>query len=829
MRYSNLSTPTMSNLINNVIYCVKVFATTTFFVLLFARSINAQPIPDGLSSQERKAEKLFNHFRYLQAIDAYAPIIQKDSNNLRALKNLATSYRKINDFGNAEKVYARVIKLDTVSSENFLYYSQALSVNKKYDLAAQNYTRYSALKSNDSRGAAFGNAYKNLPHFYKDSNNIHIELLNINSGQSDFSPAYYKRGLIFCSNRSEGQLVKRVFEWNQSAFLDLYYISDTSKIKVAKEATDSTINYQKRKQHTNDDDTYATSNDSRTTGYMNFNYKDTSGMFTQPEVTVTRFSKTLLSKYHEGPLAFFSSQDSLIFSRNNYHNGNYEESTDGVNKIQLFSASYNNDSNWQNIKPLPFNNDNYSTGHPTIAMGDSILYFISDMPGGLGGTDIYRSYYRNGNWSAPENIGAPVNSEGNEMFPFIDKENTLYFASDGHPGLGGLDLFKISLSKPEGVRNLGYPINSSFDDFGMIFNPKTSSGFFSSNRRRGSGDDDIYRLTIGTPFFIRVVDGITNKLISQSKVNVTQVNSSTKPSVDSSDNGQFLVGFANRISYEISGYAEGYAPNTLIATADEANPVVTIPMYKPGCIVVGTITDKDSKLPIEGARITIYDVTAQDTVFDFRVEANGKYKYMPLHSNHIYSMDVSKETYFNKPSSELSTAGNKCIAIVEREYDYLRDFELEKIVLGKAIKIENIYFDLAKYNIRASAAKELDKIVTLMQENPDIIIELSSHTDCRASFQYNMTLSDNRAKASANYIVSKGINLNRITGKGYGETKLVNDCACEGKQVSRTCTEEEHQANRRTEFQVTGFLKNKTETIRNNGMGDVPTTVPLDK
>jgi outer membrane protein OmpA-like peptidoglycan-associated protein len=147
--------------------------------------------------------------------------------------------------------------------------------------------------------------------------------------------------------------------------------------------------------------------------------------------------------------------------------------------------------------------------------------------------------------------------------------------------------------------------------------------------------------------------------------------------------------------------------------------------------------------------------------------------------------------------------------------------------LGKAIKIENIYFDLAKYNIRKDAAKELDKIVKLMVDNPDIIIELSSHTDCRASYAYNMKLSDNRAKSSAAYIISKGIPETRITGKGYGETMLVNDCACEGKIVARTCSEEEHQANRRTEFKVTGFLSDTNTQLLNDGRGTTPSAVPL--
>lgn len=810
----------------------QIFQNTLFTVLIFlvnASGVNGQQTSKYRSTRlEQSAEKHFTSLRYLQAINLYEIITKKDTNNILALRNLATSYRKVNDYNNAERVYSKIIRLDSVRSEDFLHYAQSLSVNKKYKLATQVYSIYDSLKSNDSRGIAFKNAYGNLSDFYKDSNNIRIELLNINSGQSDFSPTYYKKGIIFCSNRNEGQIVKRVFEWNQSAFLDLYYVRDTSSIKIAREATDSSINYQKRKQSINDDDTNPTSNDSKTTGYTNYNYKDTSGMFTRTEGTVIRFSKTLSTKYHEGPLSFFSNQDSLIFTRNNYNNGKYKESSDGINKLKLYSATYKNtDSTWKNVKPLPFNNDNYSTGHPAIAPGDSILYFVSDIPGGVGGTDIYKSYYRNGNWSAPENLGVPINTEGNEMFPFVDSEYTLYFASDGHPGLGGLDIFRTPLNREGIIQNIGYPANSSFDDFGLIYNPKTNTGFLSSNRRRGIGDDDIYRIRIGTPFFIRVIDGITGKLIEKSTVHVIQENTLIYPNIDSSESGQFLVGLTPKLRYSITAKALGYATNTTIAMVDADNPIITIPLYKPGCIIAGTITDKDTKLPIEGARIVIYDLTEKDTVFDFKVGENGKYRFTSLKSNHVYDIWVGKEKYFNIPSFSLNTAGNNCISKIEKEYDFLKDFELEKIILGRAIKIDNIYFDLARYNIRVSAAKELDKIVKMMQDNPDIIIELSSHTDCRASFQYNMTLSDNRAKASAEYIISKGIAKERITGKGYGETKLVNDCSCEGKSVSRTCTEDEHQANRRTEFQVTGFLSDRNTTIENGGKGGVPTSVPV--
>jgi outer membrane protein OmpA-like peptidoglycan-associated protein len=772
-----------------------------------------QPAP-SISVAERRANNLFYALRYVQAIDAYESIRHKKPLSKESLQHLAASYRKVNDYAHAEKIYAELTASDSLTSENFLYYAQSLSANQQYDSARIAYQHYAHLQSNDGRGQAFANAYKNINRFFKDSASMDITLLNINSGQSDFSPAYYQKGLIFCSNRKEGQLVKHVFEWNQSAFLDLYYVDDTASLKKAKETNATVGDSQKKKQRTNDDDTYPTSNDNGTTGYMNYTYKDTSGLFAETEISIKRFAKTLSTKYHEGPLVFFSNQDSVIFTRNNFDNGKYKKGADGINKLKLYSASFAaQDSSWQHIKSLPFNSDNYATGHPAIAPGDSILYFVSDMPGGMGGTDIYRSFLRNGNWSAPENIGAPINTEGNELFPFIDRNNQLYFASDGHPGLGGLDIFKTSLTKQGAVQNIGYPANSSFDDFGFIYNPDTKTGYFSSNRRRGLGDDDIYGISIKDLFYIQVVDGLTKTPLPLSAVKVSAVQTHEPILTDSSAIGTFKVGMTNTLKYEITGQAFGYASNTIYATANVSNPTIIIPLYKPDCIVEGTITDKDTKLPVEGALITIYDITLKDTIYSFTVEYSGKYKYVNLKPNHQYSLHVTREGYFYKSPIQINTRKQSCGTTIEKEYDYLADFEMEKIILGRAIKIENIYFDLAKYTIRTKAAKELDKIVKLMEENPYIIIELSSHTDCRSSFQYNMTLSDNRAKASANYIISKGISADRITGKGYGETKLVNDCACEGKTVSRTCSEAEHQANRRTEFQVTGFLSDPNTRI----------------
>jgi outer membrane protein OmpA-like peptidoglycan-associated protein/tetratricopeptide (TPR) repeat protein len=780
------------------------------------------------SFKESVGDKYYNNLNFIKAISVYEEVVSKDASNTRVLPKLGDSYRKVGDMKNAERVFGILMLKDSATTAaNVLSYAQALAVNKKYDESLVYYRKYAAMRPDDARGQAFVKAYSNMDDFYKDSTRRNVQLANFNSGQSDFSPAYYKKGLVFCSNRMMGTNVKRVFEWNQSAFLDLYYIADTASIKPV--SIDTANAYvKKRKIKRNDDDTYETPNDTKVAGFTTYNYLDTSGLFETTPVVVEHFSKKLESKYHEGPLSFFKNQDSVIFTRNNYNNGKYREGDDGINKLKLYSSVYK-DGAWRNVTSLPFNNNNYSVGHPALVPGDSVMYFVSDMPGGLGGTDIYKVSYSNGVWSVPVNVGAPINTAGNESFPYVDALGDLYFASDGHPGLGGLDIFTTPLSKIN-IRNMGYPVNSSYDDFGIALDKTTATGFFSSNRRRGFSDDDIYSVGLEKPmaFIVQVMDSATNRLIPLAKALITDAATKERQATDSSRTGRYNAALWNHLAYNIAASADGYDPRSVSVVTDISNPVITIKLVKliEGCIVAGTITDKDTKLPVAGAQLVIYDRQTKDTVYNITVGDDGKYRFVSLKANRMYDMSVSSQGYFNKPAIQLSTKGAKCLSAIEREYDYLRDFQLEQIIVGKAIKIDNIYFDLNKYEIRKDAAKELDKIVALMKENPDIIIELGSHTDCRSSYQYNMTLSDNRAKASAAYIVTKGIAVERITGKGYGETKLVNDCACEGKVVSRVCTDAEHQANRRTEFQVIGFLSDKNTQILNGGRGETPSSVP---
>ena len=787
-----------------------------FFVML----ILALPIFGFAQNiKELKAkigDKYFRNMSYVQAIATYEDVLKEDSFHVGVWKKLAISYLKVHDMKAAEKMYGMLVKQAFADSGDFLAYAQVLAVTKNYSESQRFYEMLSLMCPSDSRARAFAAAYNDSTFFTQRTNNI-ITIANFNSEQSDFGPAFYKSGLIFASNRTVSTMFKRTFDWDLSSFLDLYFVKDTGSIQFAPKIDTLQGSSKRRKLIYNDDDTRFTSNDTKTmSGFISQKYIDTVGTFTTSPFLIEGFSKAINSKFHEGPVCFTKDQKTIIFTRNSYYRGRTKKTKDGVNNLRLFKARFNG-KEWGNVEQLNLNSNVYSVGHPALSLNDSILYFVSDMPGGIGGTDIYKSRLNEkGKWGTPENLGRPINTEGNELFPYIDVEGTFYFSSNGHPGFGGLDIFRTSLETID-VKNLGQPINSNEDDFGIALDASAREGFISSSRRRSYNDDDIYIVSIPKPakYNIRVVDSITEELIPLAEIGMTSLETADSTKIEPSETGSFTAYLWHNSTYALNAKGDGHIPGDMTLKTDPASPVITIKLRRmlSGCIVAGTILDKDSRLPIAGAHIIIYDKTDEDSVYKFVVSDDGKYRYPNLKANHNYAMEVFRDGYFTKPSSELNTFDNKCLFVAEREYDYLRDFELEKIVIGKAIKIENIYFDLAKYNIRKSAAIELDKIVKMMQDNPDIIIELSSHTDCRASFVYNMTLSDHRAKSSAAYIISKSIAKERITGKGYGETKLVNDCACEGKVISRPCTEEEHQANRRTEFQVTGFLSDKNNIL----------------
>jgi outer membrane protein OmpA-like peptidoglycan-associated protein len=497
-------------------------------------------------------------------------------------------------------------------------------------------------------------------------------------------------------------------------------------------------------------------------------------------------------------------------TRSNYKKTRAFTSSDKTVKLKLYRMVYlPSENRWgdQLIEAVPFNDREYSVGHAALSADGQTLFFASDKPGGYGGVDIYKSRRdQSGNWGAPENLGPQINTSGDEMFPFMSNDSTLYFSSNGHLGLGGLDVFSTN---PTGTKekwtapeNLGFPINTNKDDFNYIIDKDNKNGYFASNRDGGKGDDDIYKFVKkGVTICGLVYDAKTNDPIEGSKVVMYEVKDERGNKMTNKDGTFCFSGTPKRV-YKFVATKAGYLPNEVTVETDDKPVNVKIPMVKEGGINLEVLVlDKKTREPIDMANVKLIN-TATNKEEKQQTNPDGKAFYS-LEPNATYRIEGSKdlpdpEMKYLTVSTTTSTVGKVPPATI-----YVT-LELEKVKKGVAIKIENIYYDLDKWFIRPDAAKELDKLVKVLQDNPTMEIELSSHTDCRATIKYNATLSAKRAESAVQYIGSRGVSLSRMVAAGYGESRLVNKCACEGTVVV-PCTDEQHQENRRTEFKILKF------------------------
>jgi outer membrane protein OmpA-like peptidoglycan-associated protein/tetratricopeptide (TPR) repeat protein/5-hydroxyisourate hydrolase-like protein (transthyretin family) len=420
----------------------------TTFCLLIHLSLWAQSgnVSTNLKSALSRADDLFDNYSYSSAAEWYKVALRKDPDNYEILFKIAESYRMLNDSKQTEEWYARLAahKIN-MAPEYKLYYAQALHRNGKYSQALHWFQEYLSDGLKDGRVDKQITGLNDLSGYYRDSAAYEVKELGINSPGSDFAPAFYRNGLVFVSAQRQAALIKQVYSWDDSPLLDLY-----------------------------------------------FSAFQPDGSLSKPQV----FDRRVNTKLHEGPIAFFDQDRKMVFTRSNYLDGKVGKSKDGVSKLKLFYAEQVG-KQWVISDPFPFNNSEYSVGNPTISSDGKTLYFVSDMPGGYGGLDIYTSTYQNGKWGTPQNMGNLINTEGNENFPFLYADQVLYFSSDGQGGLGGLDIYKIELSsspKESKVVNLGFPINTQNDDFAYIQDQKNKTGYFSSNRNGGKGKDDLYQV-----------------------------------------------------------------------------------------------------------------------------------------------------------------------------------------------------------------------------------------------------------------------------------------------------------------------------------------------
>ena len=722
----------------------------------------------------KKAQKNYDKFSYDRAISNYN---LANDNSIESQRNLANSYWRTGENEMAEELYKSLVFESGVTAIDIHNYASILQENKKYKEAEVWMGKFNALSMDDSRGISYLENAGSYEKLQVNTGQFKLKNLDINSEQEDFSPVYYKDKVLFASSREGVKPIRRKWNRNKLPFLDVYQ----ANAPRGKELD-----------------------------------------------SVVQFQKKLNKKFHEGPVCFNADETKMIFTRNNYDG----KSEDGLVKLQLYISEFIEDK-WQNPIPFEYNSIEYSIGHAAFSPDGEWLYFASDMPGGVGGVDLYKSKIgSDGSYGQPINLGKKINTEGNEMFPSAHETGVLFFSSNGLVGLGGLDVFVAELKEDEEigkVMNLGSPVNTNRDDFSFILAKSSMNGYLASNREGGKGDDDIYYFDMIKPItFGKTIKGITKdkqgNLIADASIDLFDESGEKVQSVMSDENGIFEFTVDADQKFSINGNKEKhFEGKTEVDSHVEADEIPTELMLEkdPGISLVAKIIDKKTGESMDSVKVTFTDnmtgiseeIQVSETG-EFRKPLMGK----KLNDRGSYNFTLERDGYLSKTvtyNTEFDKEGLYNL-------DSLIDLSLDKIELGedlsKIIDISPIYFDLGRAKIRADAAAELDKIVKVMNENPTMEIELGSHTDSRGSEKSNALLSDKRAKASAAYVRERITNPDRINGKGFGEVKPnTMDLSSEGGDALHILTESYinsfkrknkamfdllHQKNRRTEFLI---------------------------
>jgi outer membrane protein OmpA-like peptidoglycan-associated protein len=614
-----------------------------------------------------RADKYFEKTFYVKAIPLYLQALSKNKSP-HVLKRLADSYYYNAMMPEAARYYKMLIdkQKENVDEDYLFKYSQSLMAQGKEEEAKEWMLKY-AEKTNNSE--TYKEELALLEEVKKLGVRFEMENLAINTPESDFGAYPYGNSIVYASPGKNKGFFTKSFKWNGQGYLDLYVIEASEKLPK----------------------------DSISSG----------------------FSKALNSKLHESSAAFTKDGLTVYFTRNS-------ESLDEnkVSHLQIWKANLI-DGEWTNLEPLPFNSNDYSIEHPALSPDEKYLFFASDMPGSFGSFDIYGvEINQDGTFGKPMNVGPKVNTPKREQFPFISSSNMLYFSSDGHTGMGLLDVF-VSVIE-DGIYqtpvNVGLPVNSSYDDFAFYLDENTQVGYVSSNRPGGKGDDDIYRI----------------------------------------------------------------------------KEIKELSIIAPIQYVQGSIKENDTGNPIGNVELTVSDLDDK-VVNKMTASPEGNYRFR-LEGNNTYKIKLEKPNYLNTEATlTLDEKRNKTVTknFKMQSFDQV-DNDLVKVEDKLLIKVDNIYFDFDKWFIREDAKKILNGVVAKMNQYPKMKIEIGAHTDQRGSDEYNLYLSDKRAKSTKDYLVSKGIDASRITFKGYGEQNVVVNC----EEGNIQCTTKQHQLNRRSEFVI---------------------------
>lgn len=619
----------------------KIYLTLSFVI--------ASGLLSAQNNDTKVADKLFDRYEYVDAAKEYLKLTENGKADTYVYKQLADSYYNVFNTKEAVKWYAKAIE-QKQDAETYYKYAQMLKAEGNYVEADKQMKQFASLAPSDQRAKTFSSNPNYLPTLKNQSKLYDVVKSDISSDKTDFGAVLTNDNNVYFS--SARNTSRRNSNWNEEPYLDLYKATYNANGTISEAVAIDNLN----------------------------------------------------TKWHDGPASISSDGNTMYYGSESFNEKEYtkdKEKKAKFGKIYLYKAT-NAGGSWSNGKPLPFNNAAYDVRNPSISKDGKTLYFSSNMPGGFGGEDIWKVSVNGDEYGTPENLGAKINTEANESFPFITDDNVLFFSSNGKQGFGGLDVFKIDLNKGTDAINVGAPVNTEKDDFSFTYNTSKKVGFFSSNR---AGNDDIYK----------------------------------------------------------------------------ADPVCN---FRAITIVRDEVTGKE----IEGALVVLMD-DKQKTLSNSTTDISGS-SISQFNCMTSYVGQVSKSGY----EGEIFNVTIPSDAIGD---DFKVDVTLKPImpiITEKEVILQPIYFEFNKSNITQQGAAELDKLVQVMNEHPTMVIFAKSHTDSRGSDKYNLNLSDRRAKSTVQYLVSRGIAKDRISGQGFGES--------EPKVTCDKCTEEEHSQNRRSEFLI---------------------------
>jgi len=614
-------------------------------IYILASALVISTVALAQNKDTKEADKLYDRLEFVDAASAYSKLVEKGKADGYVYKQLADSYYNVFNTKEAEMWYAKAIETPQ-DAETYYRYAQMLKAEGKLTESTKQMEQFAKMLPNDARAKAFKNNPNAVEQLKTLVKKYEVKRSDISSDKADFGAVLTASNeLYFASARNTS---RKIDGMNDQPYLDLYKATrnQDGSLSAATEVAE------------------------------------------------------LNTRWHDGPAAVSADGSTIYYSSESFNQSEYQKDKSKhlkYGKRYLYKATKEGDK-WVNIQPLPFNNKDYSIRNPSISKDGKILYFSSDMPGGVGKEDIWKVSIDGDNYGVPENLKA-INTVDNESFPYITDDNMLFYASNHTEGFGGYDVYVYNTKSTDKPVNVGAPVNTEKDDFAFTFNKAKKVGYFSSNRE---GNDDIYQADpiCGVQAKIVVKDVETNKLLADAQVTLVDAKSKAIGTQTTNEEGHTSFGVACEQNYGAQASRIGYESNSKAVEKSEGGVVVV-------------------EIPLT---------------------------------------------------------------------------PIKPIITETEVILQPIYFEYDKSNITAQGAEELDKLVKVMNEHPTMVIYAKSHTDARGGDNYNLRLSDRRAKATVQYIISKGIAKDRISGKGMGETEPKVSCTA--------CTEEEHAQNRRSEFLI---------------------------